>query len=233
MPPGRSRTDTAAERGRLTARPLAADRPPDAPRGLHGLELGARRDGLVFVPQSYGPDRPMPLLVVLHGAGGEARQLMDLVAGRAEARGLLILSPDSRGRTWDAILGGFGPDVAFIDDALGHIFARYAVKPDRIAIGGFSDGASYALSLGITNGVLFSDILAFSPGFAAPDEAHGLPRIFISHGERDEVLPIERCSRRLVPRLRAGGYDVDYREFPDGHIVPDAMVDAALDRFLS
>src|SRR5215212_1757522 len=233
MRSGYSKAGTAAERGRLTARPLATEQPPDALRGLHPLERGGKRDGLVLVPQSYGPDRAAPLLVLLHGAGGEGGQMMSHLAGRAESRGFVILAPDSRGRTWDVILGRYGPDVSFIDHALGHLFARYALDPDRIAVGGFSDGASYALSLGITNGTLFSDILAFSPGFAAPKEAHGLPRIFISHGDKDEVLPIEHCSRRLVPRLRESGYDVDYREFPDGHMVPDEMIDAALDRFLA
>jgi phospholipase/carboxylesterase len=47
------------------------------------------------------------------------------------------------------------------------------------------------------------------------------------------VLPIESCSRRIVPRLQGAGYDVDYREFPEGHIVPQAIVEAAIARFLS
>jgi phospholipase/carboxylesterase len=226
-------TRTAAERGRLTARPLSTDHPADAARGVQPLGRGGRRDGLLLVPESYSRDSPAPLLVVLHGAGGEAGHMLGPVAERAQARGFLVLSPDSRGRTWDVILGSYGPDVTFIDEALGQVFARYAVNRDRVGIGGFSDGASYALSLGIVNGTLFSDVLAFSPGFAAPSEAHGLPQIFISHGVRDEVLPIERCSRRLVPRLRSAGYDVDYREFPDGHSVPEDMVDAALERFLA
>jgi phospholipase/carboxylesterase len=58
-----------------------------------------------------------------------------------------LLAPDSRDRTWDVILSSFGPDVDYIDRALGSTFQRYAIDPDRIAIGGFSDGASYALPL--------------------------------------------------------------------------------------
>ena len=64
-------------------------------------------------------------------------------------------------------------------------------------------GASYALSVGLTNGDLFSDILAFSPGFMAPAVRHGAPNIFISHGTQDTVLPIDRCSRRI--RILSGG----------------------------
>jgi phospholipase/carboxylesterase len=151
----------------------------------------------------------------------------------AQARGFIVLAPDSRLSTWDVIRGGFGPDVAFLDEALSHVFARVAIDPARVAVGGFSDGGSYALCLGLANGDLFSHVLAFSPGFAAPAVVAGRPRIFISHGDRDEVLPVDRCGRRLARVLAEGGYDVDYREFAGGHLVPPEMVEGALDRFLS
>lgn len=220
-----------SRRGFLTLRPDRGETPFAQGPGVHRLGLGGKRDAVLHVPQRSTADS-VPLLLLLHGAGGEAHQMLRLCSASAEARGILLLAPESRGRTWDVIVGGFGPDVTFIEEALAHVFERFRVDAEHIAIGGFSDGASYALSLGLINGALFSDILAFSPGFAAPTEAHGAPRIFISHGVRDEVLPIDPCSRRLVPRLRQAGYDVDYREFPDGHEVPPAMVDAAIARFL-
>jgi phospholipase/carboxylesterase len=127
----------------------------------------------------------------------------------------------------------YGPNLALIDRALEQTFSRYAVAPERVAIGGFSDGASYALSIGVTNGELFSHILAFSPGFAAPVETHGSPRIFVSHGVGDRVLPIDACSRRLVPALQKAGYDVDYREFDGGHTMPLDVIVPAIERFLS
>ncbi len=61
--------------------------------------------------------------------------------------------------------GGFGPDVRFIDKALSKVFGSYRIDPSHLAVAGFSDGASYALSLGLPNGDLFSHIIAFSPGF--------------------------------------------------------------------
>ena len=122
------------------------------------------------------------------------------------------------------ILGSWGADVAFLDAALDRVFSTYAVQPDQVAIGGFSDGASYALSLGLANGDLFQHILAFSPGFAAPPAQHGEPHIFISHGTRDGVLPIQRCSRPLRLRLQRAGYDVRYCEFDGEHTVPAAII---------
>jgi len=126
------------------------------------------------------------------------------------------------------IVGGYGPDAAAIDGLLAAAFARVRVDPARLALGGFSDGASYALSLGLANGDLFTHLLAFSPGFLAPGDRHGRPAIFVSHGTEDPVLPIDRCSRRLVPALRRAGYAVDYREFAGGHAVPPPIAEAAV-----
>ncbi len=138
----------------------------------------------------------------------------------ADATGLLLLAPASRDRTWDLLVDRrYGPDLDLINRALELTFSRYAVDPERVAIGGFSDGASYALSLGITNGDLFTHVIAFSPGFMPPAGRRGSPRIFVSHGRRDGVLPIDRCSRRIVPQLERAGYDVLYREFDGGHTI--------------
>lgn len=214
-----------ARHGRLSARPhLAA--------GIENVTVAGRQVALVSVPPGYRPDRPAPLLVLLHGAGGDAVQAIGWLQDRADAAGLMLLAPQAEDRTWDVILGGYGPDVERIDAALDHVFRRFAVDPERLAIGGFSDGASYAVSLGIINGALFKRVAAFSPGFAAPTAARDSPRFFVSHGIRDEVLPIGSCSRRLVPKLRSAGFDVDYREFDGGHILPPDILAEAVDWLL-
>jgi phospholipase/carboxylesterase len=172
------------------------------------------------------------LVVSLHGAGGNAQHGIRLLEAQAEAQGFLLLAPPSRRETWDVIVNNLGPDVAFIDAAIERVFNAHRVDPARIAIAGFSDGASYALTLGLPNGDLFSHVLAFSPGFTAHPSTAGSPGIFISHGKRDTVLPIDACSRRIVPRLRAAGLRVDYREFDGGHTVPPEMSAAAVERLL-
>lgn len=215
---------------RLSARP----HPPTAlPQyGPHALGLGGARDGVLFVPGLYTPDTPMPLLVTLHGAGGNAGNWSGF-HNACEARGLILLAIDSRGSTWDRVGGRFGPDVPFIDSALDYTFDRLAVDPERIALFGFSDGASYALSLGPSNGDLFTHLVAYSPGHAAPaDEVFGEPRIFVSHGKSDPILSAMRTSTVIVPDLQAAGYDVTYVEFEGGHEVPSDIGTASLDWFL-
>lgn len=220
--------------GMLTARPGPLDDAPAGgwPVGEHRLGLGGERDGLLYVPPASS-GRPAPLALLFHGAGGDARMALELLVPLADDAGLILLAPDSRGATWDVLRGGYGPDVAFIDQALAHVFRRYAVAPGRIAVGGFSDGASYALSLGIMNGTLFTHVLAYSPGFMAPLHQEGEPRIFISHGQADEVLPIDVCSRRLVPLLEGAGYTLRYREFPGPHTVPPAIARESISWLIS
>jgi phospholipase/carboxylesterase len=213
-------------RGRLAARPGSPSE--SGLPGLHPLGLNDQRDGLLFVPDSYRADTPAPLVLMLHGAGSDARSGLRPLQDLANEAGLILLAPDSRGKTWDVAIGGYGPDVAFVDRALAQTFARYAVDPARIAIEGFSDGASYALSIGITNGDLFTHVLAFSPGFSWPGDEVGKPRLFVSHGTQDTVLPIDQCSRRIVPRIRLAGYDVRYVEFDGGHAYPPEVVQEAL-----
>ncbi len=195
-----------------------------------GLGAGSGRDGLLIVPASYRPDVPAPLAVMLHGAGGSARRVSSLFAV-ADELGVIVLAPESRGRTWDGIRDGYGPDIDFLNQALAYTFDRCAVDRRRLAIGGFSDGASYGLSVGLASGDLFTHILACSPGFVIPGPTRGRPRIFVSHGTSDEILPIASTSLLIIPALQKAGYTVTYREFDGPHAVPPAIAREALTWF--
>jgi phospholipase/carboxylesterase len=217
-----------AAEGRLDSRPVSAPAAVPYPPGVRTLELGPHARAQLVVPD--GPPRPRPLLVFFHGAGGTAAQSVDLVGAPATARDALVLAPSSVAATWDLIAGGLGRDVAVLDAALEQVFARQRVT--GVALGGFSDGASYALSLGLANGDLAEAVLAFSPGFASPPRLQGRPRIWISHGSHDRVLPVARCGRRLAQQLGASGYELTYEEFDGGHVVRPADVTAALTLWL-
>jgi phospholipase/carboxylesterase len=212
--------------GRLTARPL--NNPPAASLKSGPLGLGGERDGVLQIPTAPAPDRGIPLLVFLHGATQSGAGMLRRVGPAADQLGVAVLAPDSRSGTWDAIRGRFGEDVAFVNRALEFVFARLPVDPARIAIGGFSDGASYALSLGLANGDLFPKVVACSPGFIVQAPAQGRPRLFFSHGTSDQILPIDQCSRVMVPRLRAMGYDVTFREFEGRHELPPDIATEAV-----
>src|SRR3954447_19575738 len=174
-------------RVRIRARP-GTGKPPEP--GAHPLGR-PQRDAILYAPESLPTDRASPLVVFLHGATGNEQRGLRFLSAYADSFGFLLLVPASAEGTWDAIGGDFGPDVRFIDRALDRAFGMCRVDPKKIAISGFSDGASYALGLGMSNGALFDAVMAFSPGFVPSGvQRQGRPRFFLSHGTADQILPI-------------------------------------------
>jgi hypothetical protein len=62
-----------------------------ATTGLQPLRLGGGRDGVLYVPTSYVPGEPLPLLILLHGAGGGANDWFGSYAQRAEDARFVML----------------------------------------------------------------------------------------------------------------------------------------------
>jgi predicted esterase len=136
-----------------------------------------------YVPGTGNGQRPMRLVLLLHGAGGRGRAVGELVAPLADAAHLPLLAPTSTQSTWDVIREWYGPDVRNIDRLLSKASTDYPVNAYGDA--GFSDGATYSLSVGLGNGDVFDSVIAFSPGFSAARLRVGRPRFFVSHGTED------------------------------------------------
>ena len=208
---------------RLRARP--SNPTSIAPAGLYELQLG--RPTLLYVPEKPSG----AFMLMLHGATQTPQRMLVRLKDAADALGVTIVAPKSAGITRDAIRGQFGTDVAFIDGALRAAFAQSNVDRKRIALAGFSDGATYALALGRANGDLFTHVIAFSPGFLIPIDRVGSPRIFISHGTRDPILPIDDASRPILRDLRRENLSVTFREFDGEHWIPPEVAHAAFEWF--
>lgn len=221
--------------GRLHARPdllrhLAHQRQSPLAAGTHELAFADGRKAVLHVPpHANAHGRRLHLLLLLHGAGGQHGGGDHIALAHAIRHGALLLIPEAQDSSWDFLRGGFGPDLAFIDRILLWTMQRYEVDEQAMAIAGFSDGASYALSVGLMNGDLFSDILAFSPGFMAPLRRQGLPRVFVAHGKHDRVLPVQ-CGHGIAERLAQQGYAVAYAEFDGAHLVSAPVAREALHR---
>jgi phospholipase/carboxylesterase len=208
------------ELGRLETRHSPATEP--TPPGTYPLGLRRARDGVLYLPPQYRHDTPIPLVLLLHGAGGTGAGAAQRFRAYADDLGIAFVAPDSAAVSWDRN-DRLASDVKFIDRALAVAFRRIKTTPERLRIGGFSDGASYSLSVGLTNGDLFARILALSPGFCGPALPRGKPQLYFTHGTRDEILPIDITSRKIVPMLQRAGYAVEFHEFDGRHETPAAI----------
>jgi len=203
-----------------------------------GLQKLSGRNGSLYVPMSHA--EPLPLLILLHKSGGAPKEWFagsESFAPYAEKGHFIILAPESPGVTWGTGPKNWGYDYVAINRALEEAFTRCAIDRNRLAIGGFSDGASYALSLGLANGDVFGYIIAFSPGFIVKAHARGrmgrnnevqIPLVYIAHGAADNVLPIASTSRIFASSLRKNGYKVEFQEFSGSHHLSRQVVDQAM-----
>ena len=172
---------------------------------------------------------PAPLIVVLHGAGGDARYFLDQFKHDADQRGAILLSVQSSGRTWaQRRPTDDEADVANIKAAIAQLTAKAPIDRSRTTVLGFSDGASYALSIGMAYPGLFRTIVAFSPGYAfAPSDIDTEQRIFIAHSRRDPILPAANV-RDMIEGLEGAGYSPAVHWFNGGHEIDPQLKNAAL-----
>jgi len=187
---------------------------------------------IAYIPEAV--TAPAPVIVLLHGAGGSARSFAQEFKPEVEARGAILLSVQSAGQTW-ALRKPTAkePDVVNIRAAIDGLRATTRVDPKRITVMGFSDGASYALSVGLAYPDLFPSIVAFSPGYAlAPRRLDTEQRIFIAHGRRDRVLPADNA-REIIKGLEAAGFDPEVHWFNGGHEIDPRLKQAGIDFALS
>jgi len=217
--------------GRLDFACRLPDKEP-LPPGRHRLGLFEERDAVLCVPPGIESRKPTPLVVLFHGGGGSAEKILPMLERHAQTRGFLLLVPQSLYPTWDIVIAGNGPDRQRLDLALAEVSARFLLDPCHIAFAGHSDGGSYTLSLGLTNGHFATHLIVSSAGFMSVHIQAGAPRIFISHGTRDEQIPIERSARVHVGLLRAAGYDVTAVEYDGPHAYQPPIVARAVEFFL-
>ena len=220
--------------GRLRFRLAPSSGTPAAalPPGRNYLGISPERDAVLYVPATLDATRPVPLMVMFHGAGGFPEKVLPYLEELAEKYHFLVLAPHSLLPTWDLVIAGNGPDLERLDAGLAKVAALYRLDPGHLAFAGFSDGGSYALSIGVTNGDIASHVMVFSGGFMSVFMQEGAPKVFIAHGLRDEQLPIDTSARKHAAKLAAAGYEVQAVEFNDRHLISPPVVALAVEFFM-
>lgn len=218
--------------GRMNFRPGGAPTGARLSAGRHELAFDEGRDAVLVVPDGLDDEAPVPLVVMFHGAGGEANRVLPAWVPHARARKFLLLAPQSMFVTWDIVIGGHGPDLQRLDAALATVASHFRLDPARLAFAGFSDGGSYALSVGLTNGDVASHLIGLSAGFMNAFSQAGTPRVFLAHGRADSQLAIETSAHTHAKRLLDSGYDLTLQPFDGDHVIVPWVVGRAVDFFL-
>jgi polyhydroxybutyrate depolymerase len=108
------------------------------------LSGGKARTYLLHVPASYSAAHPAPLLVVMHGLGGNGQSMEDVTgfSAMSDQEGFVVAYPDALDNTWFDHAGApLDGNVAFIGDLIAALRARYAIDGRRIFASGMSQGA--------------------------------------------------------------------------------------------
>lgn len=198
---------------------------PRSPGVTHSGGLPGARGGFsLYVPEYYTAEREWPLVVALHGGSGDGFSFLWSWLPTARARGAIVISPSSVGRTWP--LAGEDEDAPNIHRIVASMRERFAIDPTRMLLTGMSDGGTFSYVSGLEADSPFTHLApvaaAFHPMLAEMADARrlrGLP-IRITHGAYDWMFPVA-MAREAESALVAAGARVAYDEIGDlSHAFP-------------
>lgn len=188
----------------------------------------------LFVPPNYDRKKKYPLVVYLHGGGGVGDDNLKQIQGgngylidfftQAESQTrypAIVVAPQSAGNGW--IGRPFLPpaptrQLQLVVDLIGDLQRSYSIDGKRLYVAGQSLGGFGTLAIVAEFPKLFA---AGVPLCGGADESKVLSimktPLWVFHGEKDEVVPVD-SSRRIVAAIKKAGGKVKYTEFPGaGH----------------
>lgn len=113
---------------------------------LSMLHNGINRTYTLYVPPSFTPGTPAPLVFVLHGFTQSAQQIMNYSEFNsiADTAGCIVVYPDGVGNAWNTNSGMSGgstaDDIGFIATLTDTLFSQYGIDTNRVFSCGFSAG---------------------------------------------------------------------------------------------
>lgn len=183
-----------------------------------------------------------PVVLTLHGTGGDEREIAAL--GTALAPGAAVLSPrgrvlEGRANRWFRRLG---EGVFDVDDVIARAAelaafvvaarSRYALEHRSLVATGFSNGANIALATALLHPEVLPRVVAFSGMHPFADRelggSSGGVEVLLLNGVHDAMAPAASV-RQLEQFAVARGASVSRRPRPGGHGIDGSEVEAARD----
>ncbi len=178
-------------------------------------------------------------MILIHGRGAGAEDILGL-AEPLGVDGVAYLAPEAAGRSWypQSFLVPLEQNEPWLTSALatiGRMFsltAEAGIPPERVAVGGFSQGACLALEYAARNPQRYGAVVALSGGLTGPEIERGRYRsglggspVFVGCSDIDFYIPVERVHTSAAVMRELGGEVVE-RIYPGmGHIVNRDEID--------
>lgn len=191
-----------------------------------------------FAPVGYEPRYPYPLLVFLHGEGGNEEQILRLAPRVSRRnfvaiglRGPVCLGPNRKGSLGFSWGGAEQYDLIedYLLGAIRETRRHYHIHSERIYLAGFAEGAALAYRIGLLHPEKLAGVIALNGAMPREDRPlFQLPamrnlRVFIGHGIANSVVPssMVRADRRL---LWSAGAQVEMKTYPTNHRLHPEML---------
>ena len=181
----------------------------------------------LYIPNSYNPATPMPVMFGFHGAGGTgtspaaAQQVRNDWATVAATGNFIVVAQASTGSGGGWLLSN---DVAILNDIITDVFSRYNIEQKKVYAWGFSAGGHILHTLALSNSDFFAGyavnagVLAASAGTSAPAAAIRKIPVSIYIGTSDSLLTYSQQDKTT---FQGAGWTLNtnlyYTEFSGGH----------------
>ena len=205
--------------------PTPSLRPGGPPAGfIQRVRNDERSEYTLYIPENYSPERPLPLIVALHGGYGQGSEYVWTWLRPARSRGYAILAPKSLGDTWDMTVPS--RDTRSVMRMFDEVTREYSIDRARVYLSGLSDGGIFTYILGLEQSRLFRGLAPVAGALhLAVDqmlrEGRGKDTpLLVVHGVHDFIFPVN-FTRQTCNLLKQIGYNVTYEELPEwGHAFP-------------
>jgi phospholipase/carboxylesterase len=209
---------------------------------MSNLNEGLALKYLIRKPDTETVEKPV--FIFLHGVGSNEKDLFTLAEHLPEnftvisARSPYTLGPDSFAFYQVDFSSGspvINPDQAeksrnTIKEFIGQVIEKYGIDPDKVYLGGFSQGAIMSYTIGLTFPGTVKGVAAMSGRILAeirpiikPLDSLKQLKVFISHGTGDNVLPVH-FAREAKEYLLSLGIKPDYHEFNGSHEINENIL---------
>ena len=160
---------------------------------------GLDRTYLIHVPASYDPQKPVPLILVLHGAtqSPASAERMSKMSQKSESENFIVVYPSGTGRlpTWNSgsccayAMKNHIDDIAFLSSLINKLETDYSIDRKRIFVTGISNGGMMSYRVGCE---LSDKVAAIAPVEGALDvecKPTAPVSVLIFHGTADHLVP--------------------------------------------